>query len=146
MNNPINPDHYRSDPSGVEQIQITRHRNFNVGNAIKYLWRAGLKGVDTHVEDLEKAIFYIEEEIDRLLGRDSRHVTKQPTGHIVNDQGEPTDLFTALIETLRFPGPTNKKPAKCDHGWLVDFVAGLNEDKSKKPIRVRCEFCREVFQ
>ena len=37
------PAHYTSDPSGVECIQITRHRNFNVGNAIKYLWRAGLK-------------------------------------------------------------------------------------------------------
>ena len=37
------PKHYTSDPSGIECIDITRHRNFNVGNAIKYLWRAGLK-------------------------------------------------------------------------------------------------------
>lgn len=41
------PKHYNADPSGVECIQITRHRNFNVGNAIKYLWRAGLKGFDS---------------------------------------------------------------------------------------------------
>ena len=41
---PVNhPTHYTSDPSGVECIEITRHRNFNIGNAIKYLWRAGLK-------------------------------------------------------------------------------------------------------
>lgn len=66
------PPHYTSDPSGVECIEITRHRNFNVGNAIKYLWRAGLKsdsslaqGVKT-IEDLYKAIFYIEDEIYRL--------------------------------------------------------------------------------
>lgn len=37
------PEHYTSDPSGVECIQITRHRNFNIGNAFKYLWRAGIK-------------------------------------------------------------------------------------------------------
>ena len=37
------PKHYTSDPSGIECIDITRHRNFNIGNAIKYLWGAGLK-------------------------------------------------------------------------------------------------------
>jgi hypothetical protein len=61
-----NPTHYTSDPSGIECLQITRHRNFNIGNAIKYLWRAGLK--DEHIEDLRKAIFYIEDEIERLGG------------------------------------------------------------------------------
>lgn len=66
------PDHYTSDPSGVECIQITRHRNFNVGNAFKYLWRAGLKqdpgkdALEKQVEDLRKAIFYINDEITRL--------------------------------------------------------------------------------
>ena len=62
------PSHYTSDPSGVECIQITRHRNFNVGNAIKYLWRAGLKDGNATVQDLRKAVFYIEDEIRRLQG------------------------------------------------------------------------------
>lgn len=66
------PKHYTSDPSGVECIQITRHRNFNIGNAIKYLWRAGLKkdasleDTQKQIEDLQKAIFYINDEIERL--------------------------------------------------------------------------------
>lgn len=60
------PLHYTSDPSGVECIDITRHRNFNIGNAIKYLWRAGLKDETKHIEDLKKAIFYINDEITRL--------------------------------------------------------------------------------
>lgn len=60
------PSHYTSDPSGVECIQIVRHRNYNIGNAIKYLWRAGLKNEDKHVEDLKKAIFYIQDEIKRI--------------------------------------------------------------------------------
>jgi hypothetical protein len=60
------PKHYTSDPSGVECIEITRHRNFNIGNAFKYLWRAGLKDDKKTVEDLKKAIFYISDEINRL--------------------------------------------------------------------------------
>ena len=66
------PEHYISDPSGIECIQITRHRNFNMGNAIKYLWRAGLKQepskdiVDKTIEDLKKAIWYINDEINRI--------------------------------------------------------------------------------
>ena len=63
------PVHYTSDPSGIECIQITRHRNFNVGNAFKYLWRAGLKNQETQIEDLKKAIFYIQDEINRLEGK-----------------------------------------------------------------------------
>jgi len=66
-NDPVNrPSHYTSDPSGVECIQITRHRTFNIGNAIKYLWRAGLKDNNSDVQDLKKAIWYIEDEIKRI--------------------------------------------------------------------------------
>lgn len=73
MNDPVNnPAHYTSDPSGVECIEITRHRNFNIGNAIKYLWRAGLKGKATQIQDLEKAVWYIQDEIKRL-GKEQQH-------------------------------------------------------------------------
>lgn len=58
------PAHYNQHPSGVEAIVVCEHFNFNVGNAIKYAWRAGLKG-DT-VEDLEKARWYLDREIQRL--------------------------------------------------------------------------------
>lgn len=70
VNDPVShPAHYTSDPSGVECIQITRHRNFNIGNAFKYLWRAGLKDSSKNTEDLQKAVFYIMDEIARLEGR-----------------------------------------------------------------------------
>lgn len=66
------PRHYTSHPSGIECIQITRHYCFAIGNAIKYLWRAGLK-VDAsltdkqkEIEDLEKAIWYIKDRIKQL--------------------------------------------------------------------------------
>ena len=59
------PKHYTEYPSGVECIEITEHMNFCVGNAIKYLRRAGLKG--EQVEDLRKARWYIDREIARIL-------------------------------------------------------------------------------
>lgn len=58
------PKHYNAHPSGVEAITVCEAFNFNVGNAIKYLWRAGLKG--DAVEDLKKAAWYINREVDRL--------------------------------------------------------------------------------
>jgi len=62
----INPSHYKSYQSGIECIQVTEHMNFNLGNAIKYVWRAGLKG--DAVEDLEKAAWYLDREIKRRRG------------------------------------------------------------------------------
>lgn len=58
------PGHYTSHPSGIECIQITEHLNFCLGNAIKYIWRAGLKG--DSLEDLKKAAWYINREIKRI--------------------------------------------------------------------------------
>lgn len=62
--------HYNSHPSGIECIEIVQHHDFCIGNAIKYLWRAGLKGgEEKRVEDLEKAIFYIKQEIKLITSK-----------------------------------------------------------------------------
>lgn len=60
------PQHYTSHPSGVECITVTEHFNFNVGNAIKYLWRSDHKN---GLEDLRKAAWYINREIKRREGQ-----------------------------------------------------------------------------
>lgn len=79
------PKHYNSHPSGIECIEIVRHHNFNIGNAIKYLWRQGLKistsksvksgnvrirkklrVIDSAIRDLESAKWYINDEISQL--------------------------------------------------------------------------------
>jgi len=60
----INPNHYKAHPSGVECIQITEHMNFNLGNAVKYIWRSGMK--DATIQELEKAKWYIDREIQRI--------------------------------------------------------------------------------
>ena len=66
------PAHYTLHPSGIECIDIVRHYCFSIGNAIKYLWRAGLKKeqgideIDKEIEDLKKAIWYINDRIHQL--------------------------------------------------------------------------------
>lgn len=59
------PSHYTAY-KGVEIIELTEQMNFNRGNAVKYIARAGLKKKETEIEDLEKARWYIEREIARL--------------------------------------------------------------------------------
>lgn len=66
------PKHYTEHPSGIECIEITRHCCFTIGNAIKYLWRAGLKKDSSltdkqkELEDLKKAVWYINDRIKQL--------------------------------------------------------------------------------
>ena len=73
INDNVNhPKHYTNHPSGIECIEITRHYCFTIGNAIKYLWRAGLKTEEgmtnkqKEIEDLKKAIWYINDRIKQL--------------------------------------------------------------------------------
>lgn len=71
MSDPVNhPAHYTNGPKHstcgdpIECIDITESLNFNVGNAMKYLWRHEDKGAP--LQDLRKATWYIQREIDRL--------------------------------------------------------------------------------
>lgn len=68
VDNVNHPKHYTGHPSGIECIEITRHHDFAIGNAIKYLWRAGLKDSDNEIQDLEKAVWYIQDKIKQLKG------------------------------------------------------------------------------
>ena len=62
MSDSVNhPKHYLNHPSGIECIQITEHMSFNLGNAVKYIWRCDLK--KDAIEDLKKAVWYVQREI-----------------------------------------------------------------------------------
>lgn len=68
------PPHYTwlRDKCGIEVIDITRHMDFDLGNAIKYILRAGYKqeeglsNIQKEIEDLEKAKWYITDKIQQL--------------------------------------------------------------------------------
>jgi hypothetical protein len=63
---PAHPPHYNSHPAGIECIDVIEHMTFNVGSAIKYAWRAGLKPGTEAITDYEKARWYLDREIIRL--------------------------------------------------------------------------------
>ena len=63
------PKHYNQHPSGIECIDIIEHFNFNIGSAMKYLWRAGLKPGVKSITDLEKANWYITREISKIKNK-----------------------------------------------------------------------------
>lgn len=70
----VHPKHYNQHPAGIECIDVIEHMTLNVGTAVKYLWRNGLKKEtfegateqESAVRDLHSAIWYIQREIERI--------------------------------------------------------------------------------
>ena len=94
------PKHYNSHPNGIECIDVIRHYVCDIANAIKYLWRAGLKtemGMDDikkEIEDLKKALWYIEDyrvKIPQLLMSHFKsrarmqQIVIEVTGHAIDE-------------------------------------------------------------
>lgn len=68
--NVSHPSHYTYGWSnGAEVIDLTEHLSFCAGNVVKYVCRAGRKDPDKYVEDLEKARWYLDREIERVKDR-----------------------------------------------------------------------------
>lgn len=65
------PAHYRGHPSGIQPVEIAKHESFNRGNVIKYVMRAPYK--DNELEDLKKAKFYLDLEIEMVENEKSIH-------------------------------------------------------------------------
>jgi hypothetical protein len=75
LDNINHPNHYTAHPSGVECITITEGFSFNLGNAIKYIWRSDSKGAP--INDLRKAIWYLEREITRRIDAANSAIKEQ---------------------------------------------------------------------
>lgn len=75
------PKHYNELPAkcdscgdSIECIEVVRHMNFNLGNVVKYVWRAGEKG--NTIQDLQKAKWYLEDEIHQLQVKKARELAE----------------------------------------------------------------------
>lgn len=71
-----NPKHYGGKDNPYEAIKVIRAwgLGFSLGNAVKYISRAGKKDPEKHIEDLKKAIWYIQEEINHIEnGNQNQH-------------------------------------------------------------------------
>jgi len=71
-----NPSYYREHPAEIECISVIQWFPCNPANAIKYIWRAGLKLSSNELEDLRKARWYIEQEINRLEYINAKQASK----------------------------------------------------------------------
>lgn len=71
------PKHYNSHPSGIEPIVFLRWMGFNVGNSMKYLWRNGLKDGNPKIQDIKKAIWYLEDEVKRLESMEKKNAKRR---------------------------------------------------------------------
>jgi hypothetical protein len=77
------PSHYNNHPSGVECWDITRHENFNCGAAIEYIWRRKHKGKE--IEDLEKAVAHLQDEIKKLrMAAAQKTIAQAATDNLAN--------------------------------------------------------------
>ena len=119
MSNNVNhPKHYNSHPNGIECIDIIRHYVCDIANALKYLWRAGLKpemgmeDAEKEIEDLKKALWYIEDYRNkchtagcqhRPLGCAASVVLLKLTGHNIGDvvKGYEKNVAAAIRGLLR---------------------------------------------
>ena len=70
------PRHYNQHPSGIECIEIIEHLPCNLGNAVKYIWRCGLKRSSDPLRDLRSAEWYVRREIDRIKRLGIKHEPK----------------------------------------------------------------------
>lgn len=110
------PPHYTSNPFGLETIEITRHYNFDVGNALKYILRAGRKGLgdwagkelmpvdeaQAKITDLRKAVWYLLDEIESTRAQfagidlDDPYGTNQPD----RDEDSSDDMVEGEAEAI----------------------------------------------
>lgn len=92
------PVHYNSHASGIEAIDLCEQLSFNIGNAVKYLFRLGLKG--DALEDMEKSQFYLRREMARLHTLQER-IDRHTWGGAKENYRTPTFSFMARLEAQR---------------------------------------------
>lgn len=153
MNDMVNhPAHYTSHPSGVECIEIAEHHSFCAGNALKYIWRAGLKG-DALV-DLRKARWYLDREIARLERQGAGREAGPPAevrpdaggdGMLADLKARAARQMQATVERdapafkVEAPAPEEKAPPKRRTGPYSDLEISqvgrmLDDGRSKEEI------------
>ncbi len=121
------PKHYNSHPSGVECITVVEHMNFCLGNAMKYIWRAGEKG--DAKEDIRKAIWYLNRELERIEPEKTEEIEADTTGRQLNKISWP-HINTHNTKTLKYD-----KQFMMDEeirGWLDKAVELANFMRLKK--------------
>lgn len=120
------PKHYNSHPSGVECKDVTRHMSFDAGNAVKYLWRNGLKDGNPVLQELKKSRFYIIDEAKRVSEISAKRI--KDAHEFKNFEGIACDTITdhmteniaAVVKSMWASGLYGFEPSE------EDFIAALH--------------------
>jgi hypothetical protein len=112
------PRHYNQHPSGIECIEIIEHMPCNLGNAIKYIWRCGLKQSSAPLRDLRSAEWYVRREIDR--------VKRFPSLSATSSLGEPTDnAWRRLAQRIVHDAPADDLLGSCLDALIRDDLPAV---------------------
>lgn len=112
------PRHYNQHPSGVECIEIIEHLPCNLANAMKYIWRAGLKQSSDPLRDLRSAQWYALRERERIERFGLKDIPKPRTDIVWQS------LARRVIEDAK-TRETHDLVAFCLGDLMRDDLAGL---------------------
>lgn len=118
MNDVVNhPSHYTDGKIEVIDFIEQKNLNFHRGNAVKYIARAGKKDPEKEVEDLRKAVWYLNREITRLTG-------ENPNAALISEVIEQVER---AVDKARLDNEFDNTEGK----WFIvegDFLADLNDE------------------
>ena len=101
MNDNVNhPSHYTDGKIEVIDFIEDKNLNFHRGNAVKYIARAGKKNPEKEVEDLEKAVWYTNREIQRISGQSKNSVLLdhlEALKKFINGEWVDTDIIQTIL-------------------------------------------------
>ena len=123
------PKHYNSHPAGIECIDIIRHYTCDIANAIKYLWRAGLKpemgkeDAEKEIEDLKKALWYIEDYKKNFIIDCTAQTLNIPRPTSVLRRIKPSDLPSAMDGLIE--AKTGHKVSDITKGYCDDVKRAM---------------------
>ena len=118
MNDNVNhPSHYTDGKIEVIDFIEDKGLNFHRGNAVKYIARAGKKDPAKEVEDLRKAVWYLNREIKRLTG-------ENPNAALISEVIEQVER---AVDKARLDNEFDNTEGK----WFIDegdFLVDLNDE------------------
>lgn len=118
MNDAVNhPSHYTDGKIEVIDFIEQKNLNFHRGNAVKYIARAGKKDSEKEVEDLRKAVWYLNREITRMTG-------KNPNAALISEVIEQVER---AVDKARLDNEFDNTEGK----WFIEegaFLADLNDE------------------
>lgn len=118
MNDAVNhPSHYTDGKIEVIDFIEQKNLNFHRGNAVKYIARAGKKDSEKEVEDLRKAVWYLNREITRLTG-------ENPNAALISAVIEEVER---AVDKARLDNEFDNTEGK----WFIDegdFLADLDDE------------------